>query len=375
VVSAAAVAYVATSIALLSAIIHMPVVQLHPLYSDIVAVYQRVFWQGYGWYSEPRIYGLPYLDYFFEYPPLVGIIWSLTTLPRLIVSEPYALLAHYLLQAIVLGASVALIPIEAYKLAQKLGRSTNAYLVLGLPTLVVYGVYNWDALATLLALKALNSYAEDRRTLSGVFFGLAASTKLLPGLAILVLVVEERGRALKTVLVAIAVALLTLAPMIANPTSLADFIAYHSGWYIEGSWWLILAGSAFNVAVREAAKIAMGLAIASSLLLPLRSAGLYAIVKRYTLAMALTLLTSYIYTPQMNVLVTPFIALLLPLRYAALLLAQEVSTCMVIITWFTSPEPLSPLSAPSIASYAKCVLLAIMVSLLLVKDGDRSSRR
>ncbi len=181
--------------AVASLLLHMPVVQRTPLYSDVVSVYQRVFWLGEGWYGEPSRYGLPYVHYFLEYPPLVGLLWAASALPRLWLGEPEALLAHYLVQGAVLAASTAAVVVEASRLSRRLGSPVDGAVVAALPSTIVYGVYNWDALAMALALRGLNAYLDGRVALAGALLGLGAAAKLYPALALLALLVEDPRRA------------------------------------------------------------------------------------------------------------------------------------------------------------------------------------
>ncbi len=370
----AALASVALSLGL-----HMPVVNPHPVYSDIVSIYYQVF------ITRERMYGdgaIPYHDYFLEYPPLVGYLWLVSGIVSLAFEYPWNVLAHYLVHGLVLGvcivASIYLLGVlgELLGVEDPWRRSILAAL---LPSTIIYGIYNWDFLALCPLLAAYTLLAAGRHRLAGVFFGLAVAGKLYP-LAVLPAIIRVYGRrGVIAVVYALATAAGLSAIIVVEPTAALRIVEYHSGWYIEGSWLLLLAHDPWDPIVRSISKILMAFMFIVPLLLPVRPNNAADAVKSGVITIGLLLLTSYVYTPQMNILVAPLMALLLPAKLLPILVVQDAAAAYVILLWFGPWNPLDKFSPPSIASYVKCFLLGLLVAWLIyemfkMRSAAQSSR-
>ena len=335
-----------------STIIHYPGFEGY-LYSDIVYIFaSRV-----GEVLEEGSGGLiiPGRDFYLEYPPLVWLLWLASVNLARYFQDP--LTAHYMVHAIVLGASL----VASVAAVERLAGRERALLAALLPSAGVYGVYNWDLLAIAPLLWGLVYLRRGRWLAGGLLIGVGGAAKLLPLVAAAPLVVRGR-EGLKAYSVAVAVTAVSFALVeVAAPGYIETFYRHHSNWYIEGSWLLIL-GDPFNERVRDAAKIASAIAVLLAVAYSRRAR--LALEDSLFTSITAYLLTTYLYTPQMNLF--PSLLLLssptLAWSLVPLLQLQDLSAAAVILVWSLSTDPLNPYSPASIATYVKCVLLfALMI--------------
>ena len=336
----------------------------HSIYSDLIGVYYRVY-GGEGWYNSVHRFGFPYVDYMFEYPPVVGVLWSVSTLPRMFLPGDEAVYAHYVLQALFTGLAAFYLGKDLLWLSDRLERRVPVYLLFLMPSFIVYSVYNWDIIAIALGIRGLRYFLEDRKLMAGVFFGLALGTKVYPGLIVLAVLRERGRRALGALYFTIATSLALMFIMFIHPRGFMDFVSYHFNWIIEGSWWLLLARGLDDRLIIGLAKLAMTLSLVLALVPRIRGGVEERIIIRSWLVITAPLLFSYVYSPQMNLMVIPLTMLLASPDLLAIIALQDLAAATVILTWFSSSDPLDKFSIPSIASYIKCLLLAVILAVYI----------
>jgi len=143
-------------------------------YSDIVSVANSLErpdrWFDHGKYLDftaRRGCYLPYVDYHFEYPPLVGLLWAFSTC-----LSGWDLDLRLYIHAGAIAAGYAGLLWALSKLVPK----RRLWLLLASPSLYLYAVYNWDVLAASLALLGV-VYVRSRPLLAGLIHGLAFNVK------------------------------------------------------------------------------------------------------------------------------------------------------------------------------------------------------
>ena len=151
--------------------------------------------------------------------------------------------------------------------------------------------------------------------------------------------------------------------MLVHPRGFIDFVSYHFNWIIEGSWWLLLADGPSDRFVIELAKLSMMLSLILVLIPRVKGDVEERIIVRSMLVISVTILCSYIYSPQMNLMIIPLILLLASPVLIPLIILQDFAAATVILTWFLNDDPLGKFSISSIASYIKCILLAVILAL------------
>lgn len=335
---------------------------------------------------------LPYVHYKFEYPPLVGALWALSTCgglklamswgpPNYLELVKSAALAHYLIQVLYLSAFFIL----TILVLRRLGASRERVMLwIALPSTILYLIYNWDIIASSLALLGLYAFYKRRFFASGLLMGLSVSAKLLTiGLASW-LALELYVRGLRKwgnrylVGLALTAALPTIALFAVSPLGFAEYVSHHAGWYCENCLYMLLIRDIWSPLHRYlyASLLAlMGLAL---LICRLRARDIR--LSDYLVpALYAPVILNYVFSPQMALLLSPFSIYLL--RRKALLAAYVVADTMnalIIVVFFEDerirkllglPGGFNPWTLDSpvqwIAAIRNILLLAIMAYFML----------
>jgi hypothetical protein len=316
---------------LLSTYIHHPEVHGH-LYSDVVSF----------WYREPELAaGLkPCIDYFFEYPPAACFI---TYAARLLGGPSVG--GYFMAFALLSLPAFLLLAYSTYRLA---GRVAVVFALS--PSLIVYGVYNYDHFMAALTASALVLYLTGRRGFAYVLLGVAASIKVF-SLFLLPITLAERSR-WRYVFLFLAGALPSTVPVaVLRPGYFGAFVSYHASWGLENSWTVWLTNDPFSPSAKLVGWLVASLlytrALASSL----------PVEHRCLLALSGVLLGSPVFTPQMVLVLLPLLAtapstwLFIPLL--------EISNISIILTWFWVDNPTHAWTIPQTMALIRAAALTV----------------
>ena len=333
-----AVPYIAAASWALSLFLHIPG-QPWTLYSDVASF----------WFREEhlRLGRMPCIDYFFEYPP---VACYLVHVSRLIGGPD--VLPYYFAFGIISLTAYALLAFSASKLC---GRSRYVpAIVLLSPSLVVYGIYNFDHFFAAILGVSLLLFMRGKRTEGSAVLGFATAVKLMSVLLLPIYLIEARGERLRAFAAFAAGAIVPSLPVLMlNPGWIAEFVRYHSGWGLENAWYVWIFGDPFSTTAKV-----FGIALFVPLLL--RSYSLRSgVAEKGALAIGSWLLTSYVFTPQMAIWMLPFVAML-P-QTLVLWPVFEVSNVYIILTWFTTDKPTHPWTLPQAMALIRAVALAGML--------------
>ena len=325
---------------------HLPVVVPNH-YTDVVSVFWR---DGIG--TGPHL--IPYYQFTFEYPVLVGILVYLASSIRLYVLDFSVALNYYVLamDAVLYVFTVGTV-LVVYKIVDLVGlekaRIWKAFLIV--PSFLMFTVYNWDIIAIFFATLSIYFYMKGDKAKSWLTLGLGISAKLYPCMLIPVYMLEEsswKGR-LKALLAPLAVfGALNLPFILANFSGWFETWKFHAGWGIEDSWFVFL----FNQMDPNAHYLAL------AVLLYLVYKGITGtlrkqykdrptrLIERSFLMNVAWLVGSYVVTPQMGLMLLPFYVLIpsisLPIIYVA-----EIMNALIIVLWFSSPLNLGNPTLPA----------------------------
>ncbi len=296
------------------------------IYSDIYSFWFRN-WVSAG--QAPFTQGA-----FFEYPPVSGFaLYAARILGGLFANAAGGLYAGYYdwFSILSLGAA-AVMAWSTYRLAKALGRDLNP-LYFFLPSMIVYGFYNFDLFNALFVVLSLQYFVEKRRGWSGAFLGIAIATKLV-GVVLLPIFLLELGNR-KERLNYLAVSLLTafafLVPVLLyNFGYVSQFLSYFSNWGLEDAWYIWIFGHPFSYPAKL-----FGYGLMALLLLRVYTLRM-PLVQRSFLALAAYLLGTYIYAPQFNLVLVPLLAVLAVT--SPWMFATEVFNALIILTWFIQPS-------------------------------------
>ena len=324
------------------------------IYSDI-----QSFW-GRDWVASGQLpYSSP--DTFLEYPPVSGLALYASRIFGGIISGvaggEYA--GYYVAFSLLCIAASILIAWSAWRLAGDLGVRANP-LYFFLPSMIIYGVYNFDIFNALFIVLALQLFVEKRRGWSAVMLGVAVATKLVAALLLPILIIELAGskdRIRYVVLSAASTAAFFVPIAVFNPGFFSQFLSYFSGWGLEDAWYIWIFGSPFSSFAKPfgADLLVVLLVRVYTLRMPL--------VQKCLLALSSYLLATYIYAPQFNLMLIPLVAVLAITSPSLYLM--EAFNALIILTWFTVPAtptggPTYPWTLPQAMALLRSVFLALL---------------
>ena len=326
---------------------HLPgVVPNH--YSDIASVFWR---EGVG----NAAHLMPYYQFTFEYPVIVGVLVYLASSIRLYVPDfSVAMNLYVLAMDVPLYLSAIGTVTVLYKIAVLVGaekqRIWKAFLVA--PSFVMFTAYNWDIIAIFFSTLSIYYYLRNQKTKSALSLGLGISAKLYPCMLIPVYMLEEKRwkDRLKVLFTAVGVFFaLNLPFILANFSGWMETWRYHATWGIEDSWIIFI----FNQMDPNAHYFAL------VILLYLVYRGLMGTAKKRYDARSTRILErsflmniawvfgNYVVTPQMALMLLPFYVLIPTISLPVIYLA-EIMNALIIVLWFTPAlnfgNPLSPMS-------------------------------
>jgi hypothetical protein len=342
-----AVPYIAAASWALSIFLHIPG-QPWTVYSDVTSFWFRE--------EDLRTGKVPCIDYFLEYPPVACYIVYTSRL----VGGP-DLLSYYFAFGLIGLPAYALLAYSVSKLGER-SRYLPAVVLLS-PSLVVYGIYNFDHFFAAALGLSLLLFMRGKRVAGSAVLGFASAIKLMSVLLLPVYLIEAKGERLRAFTAFAAGALVPSLPvLLLNPGWVAEFVRYHAGWGLENAWYVWIFGDPFSTTAKL-----FGLMLFVPMLL--RSYSIRSgIAEKGALATGSWLLTSYVFTPQMAIWMLPFVAML-P-QTLVFWPVFEVSNVYIILTWFTTDRPTHPWTLPQTMALIRAVALAGMLYAIYRSVGE-----
>jgi hypothetical protein len=325
---------------LLSVFLHSPWA-VPNIYSDIGS-----FW-GRSWVVAGQVPNSS-PDTFFEYPPISGLILYAAR----ILGGNYN--GYYISFSVFSLIAVAVLAWSTWRLASALGVKVNPLYFL-LPSIVVYGVYNFDLFNALFVMLSIQLFVEKRRGWSAVFLGIAFATKLVAAVLLPVFLLELAGgkeRIRYFVTAALVGGAFFVPIMLFNPGFVSQIYNFFSNWGLEDAWYIFLFGDQFS----RTAKL-FGLVLMLALFVRIYTLKT-PLVQRAFLVLTAYLLATYIYAPQFNLMIIPLVAVLALTTPA--LYFWEIFNALIILTWFTYPDPTHAWSLPQTMALLRTAALGLM---------------
>jgi uncharacterized membrane protein len=342
---------------------HMPsIVPNH--YSDVVSIFWR---EGVG----KGQHSIPYLQFLFEYPVVVGLLVYLCSLTRLFASSfseamvYYTLSMHFILSLFTL-LSILLLYKTCNFLRVDRRRIWKCFLIM--PSFLMFPLYNWDMIAIFFSLLSIYSFIIEKHRISALSLGLGMSTKIYPIVMLPVFLFEEKSRKDKALffLTSLIPILLLNAPfMILNFETWSKTWTFLAGWGIEDSW-LIYFFNQMDPIAHYVGFVVMLYLIYKSLAETSKKSyetNAHRIVERSLMMSIAWLIGSYIVTPQMALMLLPFYVLIpkIPLGLAYL---GDVLNALIIVFWFSLMQnninPLAPTSITQILATIRQIVWLII---------------
>lgn len=211
---------------------------------------------------------IPYVDYVFEYPPVVGLLWFLTTCASFTMSSKLTLTVseffntassiNYTLQSLILAFFTVLTFHFIRRIALTSDRPLQrSLLFIVLPSTILYTTYNWDAVASGLAVASLYAFLKRRYSASGTLLGLSVAGKILTGGLLIPLAfylirgVKSGGNQVRDLITFSGSFLISSIGPFAilytlSPKGFTAFITHHMSWYCENCIYALMIPDIFN---------------------------------------------------------------------------------------------------------------------------------
>ncbi len=368
------------------------------IYSDIPTVFQDRFCP-----AGPCYLAFPYIHVFVEYPVITGIfIYSMGLLGQ---NVPFSssggiLSNYYFWTALILTLPTFLSISELFKISEILGITSPTKRILlyfvVTPSFVFMVLTNWYIIGVFFALFGLRKFLEGSRWISGALLGISAAANLItaiPAMGMLFALKSRREVAQFVVGGAVAFGAIYLPIYTMNPNFIPQFLTYEKNWYAEGSWMLAFFSSGSPIrhylfpatfVLVSACIIYKGLKIRKKLVgtgEAIQDWGNYTVFMSALFSLA-WLFSSYISTPQTNLMLLPFFALLPMTKYYPEFLVFDTATSLIDVWGFSQPllflgitlSPVmfgSPYHSPI---QALEVIRSLWIGKFLIYDGLLSNR-
>jgi hypothetical protein len=328
---------------LASGVIHFPGLGFS-IYSDVIS-----FW------LRPESSGLqrgeaPCFEFFFEYPPIACLATHASALLGEGDMDRYYRAFFFLSLPAYLAIAWSILSISRQSGAGRLG-----LVFIASPSLVVYGIYNFDHFATAFTGLSVALLLQRRILVSSLLAGLGFATKIYTVLLLPAILLELKGRERYLFLAGFASGSLPLfaAQELLNPGMFGRFIQFLSGWGLENAWYIWIFWDQFSPTAKT-----LGILLGGFLVIhfSLRRGEL---LPRLLLAVSGWLLMYYIFTPQMAIWLLPLFSAV-P-RVIPLWPAFEVANIGIILTWFGDYNPVMPPSPPQIMALVRAASLALII--------------
>lgn len=356
--------YVALVVYAFAVWLHIPYAGGH-LYSDLVTVFQV------RECPSACTLPIPYVQAFAEYPVIVtSFMYSMGVLGRALPGD--LLINYYFMTTLFLSVPTFLLIRETIKIAELVGtpRKRALRFLVVTPSFVVVLLLNWYVIGVFFASLGIRKFLEGKTGASGVLLGLSAASNLVtavPAIGLLVSAKDTR-RALQLIVGGVlSFGLVNLPFVIANPANWLAFWRYHYNWYIEGSWMLL--GLPLGSPLRHPVSTSLFVVLMAMILFRAFRSGLRSPLTLAWLSTFAFLFSTYVFTPQMNLILLPFFVLVPIAKRYWEFLAFDLVNAMVIVLGYSQALLVFGItySFPTYGPTSVVELLAIIRSLWVGK--------
>ena len=199
------------------------------IYSDILSF----------WFRHSSEVGPPYISFSFEYPPISGFV---TYLSMILGGE---IEGYYLIFSTVIFIFYIIL-IESVRriISRRNGFDELVILFLAMsPSMIIYMVYNFDAIFISLVILSLLLLEARRLRWSAIALGAAALTKFMSFILLPVIVPHIEGKRNRVAYIVISIGLFGIVNAILyvlNPAIFPQTYLHHAEWGLENSWLIYL---------------------------------------------------------------------------------------------------------------------------------------
>ncbi|OYT40658.1 MAG: hypothetical protein B6U89_01480 [Desulfurococcales archaeon ex4484_58] len=303
---------------------------------------------------------IPYIDYKFEYPPIVGLIWFISTSLAIhfALPEEYSyrvyfkrydqiVAYHFIIESIINSIAFIITLLLMIKFSFDLGiKPWKPFIYAILPSTIMYLMYNWDTLCIMFVLIGLYMLYRERYGLSGFMFSLAVSTKILPvilAVTLMIYLFKETRITHRTspflrysLSFIVSLSLTFLVLYIGSPAGFMYFLEHHSKWYCENCIYQLFDRNIFS----EIHKIGFALSVSVSwviilyVVLRYGLSNFHELLEFSLLLIIISTVFNYVFSPQMFLLISPLALLILSGRRLSLFVWSDLFNALIMVFFF-----------------------------------------
>lgn len=342
-------------------------------------------WRFFGWSDVALLWRdtqagghqLPFIDLYFPYPPVAGVISGLISL--VVDDQTLFVLGWGIVVALTAG-------IGGYLIARTCGLRRTLLCWSCAPQLLLLSGANFDVVPAVILLAGVIAAREGQRVRAAVLYALGTATKLFPAVVAPLgpLADLRRGRvrrAIATALIFAGVVALAYLPTVVAPRSSLPFVGAYAtiASNEESVWGLVAIAFASNGGDASGTLLAVstvGLVLTYLLLVVPRSGRSPDPAVGAAYALVALLLWTRLYSPPFSIWLLPFFALLaLPWRTLLFFMAADVAVFFTSYPLLLARTRDDPLPVPLIAALIVAVLVRYAALFLTWRDIGRSATR
>jgi hypothetical protein len=285
-------------------------------YSDIYSVFWQVFESGERWFTgTASAVGLPYVDYVFEYPPVISGMFYATSSISLSLAG-WADIAREDVFYVVFTVAF-LLPAYVFYLkgAKDLSRLVNAHWSRLLFAAAGFGiayyvVYNFDIIAIAFAVFSLILLIRGRTRPAGVLLALSVASKIVTGIILFPSLLYLARRDLRSAggfFLAFSLTIMaSFGPVyVFALRGLQEMIKWHTGWYCENCFYVMISSNLDDATWRLVAQVLMIVVPLVVMMVIRHEDEKGTLIHRSLLMIPAMISFSWVYSPQMNVMIAP----------------------------------------------------------------------
>ena len=316
-------------------------------YSDLQSLFFQVFSRSDRWYGgKPETLGIPYVDFKFEYPPVVGVIFFLTSVFSLLITDATGIsrpTVFYTILGLTSALPAYLLYLKIMKYMSKTLRSPASRLPFAIAGfgITYYLVYNFDIIAIAFATVSLALLIRGRSTSAGVLLGLSVAAKILTGIilvpSLLYLARKELRSAVGYFLAFSLTVLGSFGPVYMFASrGLYDMVKWHATWYCENCFYVLIVKDLGDALWRLVSLLLMMVAPLVVMVMIRKADATLKLVVRSLLMIPAAVSLSFVYSPQMNVMIAPSYLLTNTTTMLGILALSDFLNMLIMIFFFRS---------------------------------------
>ncbi|MCC6062106.1 MAG: hypothetical protein LM581_03980 [Desulfurococcales archaeon] len=312
--------------------------------------------------GKDPLYGIPYIDFRFEYPPVVAGAWGLASILTKILYFYDPVKLHMYILFFINGVFYLIYVHAIYDLYNHYVKSSRLGVILSIasPSMIYYLMYNWDIIATSFAILSYLYFFRGRYKTGGFLLALSVLAKIFTGVLVLSIIylayllrykdLDIDKKMAETLILFILIILIpTSFVMIYSPNSFEMFLRHHGEWYCENCFYIMFTQDLWDPFLRNLSKTLM-IIMPLTVFLIVVSRGYRDDVYKKVLgsgfiSLATLISFSYVYSPQMNIMIAP-LYMILNIKEIFILLLGDIFNIMIMIFWFRT-EIFTKIGLPS----------------------------